>query len=236
MPFLIKLAVLKKKHMQHILNFLKDLQANNNREWFQENKNRYKEVQDRFESYVMLLAAKLHEIDPRVNIDNPKDCTFRIYRDIRFSKNKQPYKDHIGAYIAPGGRKSPFAGYYLHISPGSCFAGGGLYRPEPKILKAVRAEIYTDPEELKSILNTPEFKETFGEIMGERLKTAPQGYPKDWPDIELLRPKSYAVSHALSEEEITSPKLFNTLENIYKTLFPLNEYLNRIVEKMNKSL
>lgn len=218
--------------MQQILNFLKELQANNDRDWFQENKTSYKEVKERFESYVMLLAAKVHEIDKRVNIDNPKDCTFRIYRDIRFSKNKLPYKDHMGAHIAPGGRKSPYAGYYLHVSPGNCFAGGGLYRPQPKILKAVRAEIYEDPDELKHIIHNPDFKETFGEIMGERLKTAPQGYPKDWPDIELLRPKSYAVSRPLSEEELTSPHLFNTLETIYSKLYPFNEYMNRIVEKI----
>ncbi|MEA2043349.1 MAG: DUF2461 domain-containing protein [Bacteroidota bacterium] len=218
--------------MQQILSYLKDLENNNNREWFKANKTRYTEVQERFEEYIMLLIAKVQEIDPGVKVNSPKECTFRIYRDIRFSKNKLPYKDHMGAHISDGGRKSPKAGYYLHISPDNCFAGGGVYHPQPKILKAIRNEIFENPEEFKAIINEPKFKETFDGIYGERLKTAPRGFPKIWPDIELLRPKSYALIHPLSEKEITNPNLFNILEDIFRTQYNFNQYMNRIIKNI----
>lgn len=219
--------------MQQILNYLKDLEQNNNREWFQGNKKRYTEMKERFENYVMLLIAKVQEIDPNVKINNPKECTFRIYRDVRFSNNKLPYKDHMGAHISNGGKKSIFAGYYFHLSPSGSFAGGGVYHPQPKILKAIRTEIFENPKEFKTIINEPKFKKTFNKIYGERLKTAPQGYPKDWADIELLRPKSYALIHKLSEKEITSPNLFITLENIFRIQSNFNNYMNKIIENIN---
>lgn len=215
--------------MQQILDFLKDLQANNTREWFQSNKSRYEAVKERYENYVMLLIAQVREIDPTVDVHKPKDCTFRIYRDTRFSKNKLPYKDHMGAYIATGGRKSPYAGYYLHVSPSGNFMGGGIYRPESKVLKAIRSAVFDDPESFKTIIENQNFKETFGEIYGERLKTAPQGYPKDWPDIDLIRPKSYALVHPLSEAEITGNDFFRITEKVWRTQLPFNNFLNGIV-------
>ena len=179
--------------MKTILNFIKDLKANNNREWFNENKAKYEEAKKQFEAYVDILIMKIKEFDQFVDVNAAKECTFRIYRDARFSKNKEPYKPNFGAYIAKGGRKSEYAGYYIHLESGASFAGGGVYCPQAKVLKSVREDIYQDASTFKKIINKPTFKSVFPKMYGDKLKTAPRGFDKNFADIGLLNFKSYTV-------------------------------------------
>jgi uncharacterized protein (TIGR02453 family) len=206
--------------MENIINFLNELKANNNREWFNENKKVYESAKNQFEDFVNLLIMKIKEFDSSIDVTSAKDCTFRIYRDVRFSKNKEPYKTNMGAYIAKGGRKSEFAGYYIHLEPGASFAGGGIYMPQAKVLKAIREDIYNDAETFKNIIYDTEFKTMFPELYGEKLKTAPKGFPKDFPDIDLLNFKSYTVTKVITEKEILSDSFFDTLIKIFKTQNP----------------
>jgi len=214
----------------NVLEFLKELSQNNSKEWFDENRKRYQEVRTNFYHFISILIHELSKMDPAIGMPEPKNCIFRINRDIRFSPDKRPYKTNFGAYIAKGGRKSFNPGYYLHIEPGACFTAGGMYMPPAKSLKAIREEIFYDPSLFRDIIEDPEFKSIYPEINGERLKTAPQGYPKDHPDIDLLRPKSYTVSHHIADELVTSPGFLDEIMRHYLILKPLNNFLNRALE------
>ena len=215
--------------MKEILNFLKELKQNNNREWFNENKPKYEEAKKQFEGFVDILIMKIKEFDDTIDVHAAKECTFRIYRDVRFSKNKEPYKPNFGAYIAKGGRKSEYAGYYIHIESEASFAGGGVYCPQPKILKVVRDDIYNDSEKIKEIINDKTFKKVFPEMYGEKLKTAPRGFPKDFPDIQLLNFKSYTVVKELSDKEITAADFLENVLSIFETQKTFNDYLNGVI-------
>ena len=213
--------------MQTIISYLKALKQNNTRDWFNANKELYNAAKDKFESYVNILIPLIKEFDETINVNSAKECMFRIYRDVRFSKNKEPYKTNFGAYIAKDGRKSKHAGYYIHVEPNASFAGGGIYMPQAKELKAIRDAIFNNPEELKEIINNKKFKEIFPEIYGEKLKTAPRGFPKDFKDIELLRHKSYAVVHYLEDEKLLSSEVFGNIIDIFKIQHSFNKYLNK---------
>ena len=218
--------------MQPILNFLTQLKANNNREWFQENKAQFEDAKTTFETFVNILIMKIKEFDSSVDVNSAKECTFRIYRDVRFSKNKEPYKPNMGAYISKGGRKSKYAGYYIHIEPEASFAGGGIYCPQPPVLKAVREDIFDDSTTIKNIINNKKFNTLFPEMYGERLKTAPRGFPKDFPDINLLNYKSYTVVKELSNKTIADNTLLDNLLAILKTQKPFNDYLNKAINNI----
>ena len=217
--------------MQTILNFLNDLKNNNNREWFSENKNRYEEAKHNFFEFVDFMIIKIKEFDKSLDVNSAKECAFRIYKDNRFSKDKTPYKTNMGAYIAEGGRKSPFAGYYIHIEPGNSFAGGGLYCPQPAVLKSVRTEISEDATRLNTILKNKSFHSVFPELYGEKVKTVPRGFDKNHPNIELLRFKSYTVIKQLTDKELLSDKFSETVLNIFKTQKPFNDYLNACISE-----
>ncbi len=214
-----------------IFDFLKDLTVNNNKEWFNDNKIRYQTAKDDFESYIDQLIALAHSIDPSIGHPHAKDCIFRIYRDVRFSKDKLPYKNNFGAYIAHGGRKSPYAGYYLHIEPDNSFIGGGIYCPNPQILKTVRESIMDNAEEYIGIIKNKTFKKTFHEVWGEKVKTAPKGFSKNDPNIDLIRPKSYALVSNLSDEEILDQKFEKQIIKTFKTMKPFNDFLNIAIKK-----
>ena len=157
----------------------------------------------------------------------PKDVMFRINRDIRFSKNKNPYKENMGAFMAPGGRKAEFGGYYVHVQPhDESFVAGGVYMPSPENLKKIRQEIDYNPQELKQLMEAPAFAGLWGGMMGEQLKTAPKGYPKDHPNIELLRHKSFVVMRKLTDAEMRSEGIVDTLLGYFDLLRPMNAYFN----------
>lgn len=219
----------------HVIPFLTDLQKNNNKEWFTANKSRYELAYIDFKKFVDDLIPYLAQTDSLLNGLLSRDCVYRIYRDVRFSHDKTPYKTHFGANIAPGGRKSKKAGFYLHIEPGgSSITGGGIYMPEPNVLKALRNEFFQVPEELLDILENPAFKKHYtGLWEQDKLKTSPKGFPKDFEHIDLLKYKSYIVIGELSMETISSTNLIEKLVEMHKAMYPLNKLINTILDDAN---
>lgn len=212
-----------------IPGFLEELKKNNNREWFQANKKWYEQCRADFELFITLLISEIGKFDRSIGSLKASDCLFRIYRDIRFSPDKTPYKTNFGAYIARGGRKSEFAGYYFHIEPGNCMLAGGIYMPSKEILKAVREEIFHNPEDILAIIHNKEFRKVFPAITGEQLKTAPQGYPKDWEYIDLLKFKDYNLVRPFMVSDMKKKNFLEFVTETYRMMYPFNEYLNGII-------
>ncbi|HBH23104.1 MAG TPA: TIGR02453 family protein [Cytophagales bacterium] len=213
-----------------IFDFLKKLDENNSREWMAENKPFYQEAKSEFEALVQHLIQSISQFDKSIIGLTPKDCTFRIHRDIRFSKNKLPYKNNFGAAITPGGKKSPKATYYLHFQPGQSFLAGGIYMPQGEILKKIRQEIDYNANEFRKILNDPDFQKEFGGLTGEQLKRAPKDYSPDDPNIDLLKYKSYITMHNFDEQVTTQSGFDEYLIERFKILLPFNQFLNRSLE------
>ncbi len=210
--------------------FLKDLKKNNDRAWFLDNKSRYETARADFEAFLDELLTGIAKFDAGIAHHRAKDCIFRIYRDVRFSKDKSPYKTHLGAYISPAMKKSDIhsrAGYYIHIEPGASILAGGAYMPQGEWLKAIRQEIDYNAGTFKKIVNNHEFKAIFGELEGDKLKRAPKGYTPDHPEIELLRYKSFLAVHKCDDKTVISKDFMQQCISVFKTLFPLNEFLNR---------
>ncbi len=218
--------------MKTALNFLRLLAENNNRDWFHKNKDLYKTARKEFENFTQKLIDEISKFDKRINLLTPQQCIFRINRDIRFSKDKSPYKHNFGAAISPGGRRSIYAGYYFHLQPGASFVGGGIYCPQKEVLDAVRTEIYTNPRTFLKIINDPQFKQTFSNLEGRRLKKAPRGFNADFEHIDLVKYKDYIVSVPLSDNQILSSDLLDRVVEISRILYPFNEFLNTAVDKL----
>ncbi|MBP1676030.1 MAG: hypothetical protein H6Q20_589 [Bacteroidetes bacterium] len=220
--------------IQKILLFLKDLKANNNREWFTVNKERYEVVRADFEEISKNLIFEIAKFDEDIRNVDVKECVFRIYRDIRFSHDKTPYKTHFGVFIASaGGRKSQRGGYYLHLDPDGCFIGLGVWCPPPPLLKALRQSVYDNIDELNEIRHSAGFSKYFDTFYEEdKLKTVPAGFPKDFPDAELLKLKHYLVEYKLSEDELKSPNFITDIASIAKSGYPLNKFLNYTVDEV----
>lgn len=215
---------------ENILDFLKDLNKNNNREWFNANKSVYSKVRLEYEMFVELLIQKVNQFDEDIGPLAAKDAIYRIYRDIRFSTDKSPYKTHFGAYISKSGRKATNPGYYFHIEPKGSFLAGGIYMPSSDILRAIRTEIFENVEEFKEIINNRDFKKNFGSLWGEKLKTPPRGFPKEWPDVELLKFKHYVVAMNMTDEEVLDKDLLDNTIKIFKTMLPLNRFINNTIK------
>jgi uncharacterized protein (TIGR02453 family) len=210
------------------LKFLKALRTNNNKEWFDKNKDQYLTSKDNVSGLVDLFLAELGRIDKEYKGLTSKDCLFRIYRDVRFSKDKRPYKTNLGASMNPGGKKAINAGYYLHIEPGKSFLAGGIWMPPGDVLKKIRQEIDYNGKEINSILNKKEFKKLFGELDPEyRLKTTPKGYSKDHPDIDLLKLTSFIAWREFSDAEIQKKNFVAELGKSARVMKPFIDFLNR---------
>ncbi len=214
-------------NLKPTFDFLKALKRNNNRTWFQDHRAEYEEASRAFEAFV---GALIDELRPTEGLRGltPKDCIFRIYRDIRFSKDKTPYKIHMGAYIAPGGRKAMQIGYYVHVSPGDSMIAGGLHEPDPKRLDRFRQAIVRDAGSFKKIVEAKAFREYFGEVEGEKLKSAPRGYSRDHPEIELLRLKQVTVYHRFSDREMLESDIVRQTIKGFKRMKPFLVYLDSI--------
>lgn len=209
--------------------FLSDLKRNNNREWFLDNKKDYQNAKDEFEAFISEMMLGIGEFDPSILHHSPKDCIFRINRDIRFSKDKSPYKTHLGAHITSAAKRSDIhsrAGYYIHVSPGETMLAGGAYCPQGDWLKNIRAGIDENAQELKDIITAPNFKAYFGTMEGEQLKTAPRDYPKDHPEIALLRYKSFLAKHEIADKMVTADTFLPHSIAVFKALHPFDTYLN----------
>ena len=213
--------------------FLKELKANNNRDWFMANKPRYESARQGFIEFIDDLIAEISKFDPAIGHHTGKECVFRIYRDVRFSKDKSPYKTNLGAHITSAAKKSEIhsrAGYYIHLGPGESMLAGGAYLPQGPWIKAIRQEIAYNADELRSIINGKDFKGYFGEIEGEKLKKAPKGYEPDHPEIELLKYKSFLATHKLSDKEVTSASFLDHSAKVFKALYPFDSFLNRATD------
>jgi len=215
-----------------IYEFLLELRENNNRDWFHANKKKYDNAKKDFELFIELSIEQIKDIDPDISGLNAKDCIFRIFRDVRFSEDKKPYKTHFGAFLAKNGRKSRYGGYYIHIEPEASFLGGGCYMPASNALKAIRKEIFHNPLEFKEIITNKEFTSHFPEMYGEKLKTAPRGYPKDFEYIDLLNYKNYAVGKMLPDKIVQSERFSDEISKSFSSLYTLNQYLNQILEDL----
>ncbi len=207
------------------LEFLQELAENNNREWFTEHRKRYDAAKKEMEALVKDLIKGVGEFENLPNTE-PKDCLFRINRDIRFSKDKAPYKQWLSAAVGPGGRHSGRIDFYLHIQPGESFLGAGMWNPTPKQLAKFRQEIDFNPEALKSIIEAPEFKAYFPEAWGESLQRMPKGYPENHPDIALLKRKQLFFMHKYADAEVTSPHFAQEIVNGCRLIKPYCDFLN----------
>lgn len=213
-----------------ILEFLRELRKNNNRVYFNENKGSYLAAKGAFEELVGGLIDDVVAFDDGVKYLSPQDCIFRIYRDVRFSPNKQPYKTHFGAYIAPkGGRKSVLGGYYIHLESDNCLLGGGIYCTDSPMLKKLRQGIFDNYGDLMSIVNAPDFKKNLKIVSSESLKKVPAGFPKDFEGVEWLKYKNYQLWHPMSDDEMANPQARERLLDVFKAMKPFNDFFNSIL-------
>lgn len=211
-----------------ILNFLKELSQNNNREWFHSNRDLYLSAKEEVEKFVQSISMPLTAIDPELSgYTDPQTAMFRIFRDIRFSPDKTPYKDYFGIFFAKGGRKVHYPGYYLHIQPESSLVCGGLWMPDSDMLKAVRQEIIYNTDRLQEIITEKNFKKFYGSIDSDlMLKNIPRGYPKDFPFPEYLRTKSFTFSTPLSNEDLCSVDIQKMILERFSAIRPMIAFLN----------
>jgi uncharacterized protein (TIGR02453 family) len=214
------------------LKFLKDLKKNNNKPWFEKNKSVYLNAKEDIEGFVERLIEGLGKTDADIAPLQVKDCTYRIYRDVRFSQDKTPYKAHMGAYLNKGGKKMPTAGYYFHFEPGRNMAGGGLWMPAAPELGKVRQEIDYNYEEWSKVLGDRRFKKIFpdGLDQAEILSRPPKGYDAGNPAIEFLKLKSFVVTRPLTDEQILSRSLLKEVLKTFETMYPYVQFLNRSIE------
>jgi uncharacterized protein (TIGR02453 family) len=220
-------------NLQGIIPFLKELEANNNRDWFAENKSVYEKNRAHFESFVEKLIAEIAEFDPEIKGVNAKECIFRIYRDTRFASDKTPYKNHFAAYIAAkGGRKSLRGGYYLHMQPGESMIAAGVWCPEAPVLKALRQSVFENVDEFAEILSEPDFSAHFKELIGEKLKKVPAGFPKDFEHADWLKPKNYCVDTRLTDSFFEQDECLTEIVRLMKLTQPFNRFLNFTVDEV----
>lgn len=214
-----------------ILNFLTRLNSNNNKEWFDQNRKEYEQIKLDLKKFAAEMIAHIAPIDEHIADLEPKDCLFRINRDVRFSNNKAPYKNNIGFALSRGGKKSIYGGFYFHIQPGNeSYVAGGLYVPEPLILKKIRAEIDYNAKEIEQILSDKKFKKYFKNLTGDKLARPPKGFNADHPQIELLKQKSFLGIRTISDNELTEINIENYLIETYAALLPLNNYFNKAID------
>ena len=216
------------------IKFLKDLKKNNNKPWFDANRNKYEDAKKDFGEFIQSIIDKHSKKDVSIKELKAKDCMFRINRDIRFSKNKTPYKTNMGASINRGGKKSIYAGYYFHLEPAESFVGGGIWIPMPPELKKVRQEIDYNLDEFKKIVSSKKFKSVYGELYkGEdvSLSKIPQGFEKDNPAADYLKLKSFLAMKKFKESEITSKDLEKSVLEAFDALQPLIVFINKALEE-----
>jgi uncharacterized protein (TIGR02453 family) len=213
--------------MKAALDFIKDLAKNNNREWFNTHKNRYQESLEIFRGFTAELLEGISVFDPSVGHLEPRDTIFRIYKDVRFSKDKLPYKTHFGCWMAKGGRKSTDAGYYFHLEPGNSFMAAGVWMPPKEQLNLIRQEILFQTDEYLKLISTPPMTEYY-ERGGKEdmLKKGPVGFPKDFIHMEELKYKHFVWSRAYNDSDVLGKSFVSRIVEDYKGLYPVVKYLH----------
>ena len=226
---------------KRILGFLTELMANNNRQWFLGHKAEYEAVRADFEEGVSQAIARISMFDPTVSHITVKDATYRFYRDTRFSKDKSPYKNHLGAYIAAHGKKALHGGYYIHLEPGHCLLSCGNYWLPTNVLTACRNEIMANTDEWLKCVRSPKFLEYFGadeqagwdDTQGfgiEKLKTCPAGFPRDYDYVGYLRMKDYCCWHAVSDDFFDGEGWLDEMECIFLAGKPMMDFMNSVID------
>jgi uncharacterized protein (TIGR02453 family) len=209
--------------MKNVLSFLSDLEANNNREWFAEHKKSYEAALDEVKSLTKVVEDGLNKVDV---IEEAK--IFRIYRDVRFSQDKSPYKNNFGIGFKREG-KMRRGGFYLHLQPNESFVGGGFWQPEPHDLKRIRDEFAADAETIKPIINDPKFIQYFKELGGDALSRPPKGYDANLPAIDLVKKKNYLLMRKVSNTEVMDPKFANLVVDTFTAMLPFFDYMSSVL-------
>ena len=237
-------------NQNRILNFLRQVMANNNREWFQEHRKEYEAVRSEFESGVQQAIGRITTFDPETAHVQVKDCTYRFYRDTRFSPDKSPYKNHFGAYINAKGKKALRGGYYIHIEPDHCLLAVGNYWLPTNILTSCRNEIMANTDEWLKCVESKAFLKFFGsddpmntttptdvdswdQPQGfglSKLKTCPSGFPKDWPHVGYLRLKDYCAWHAVSNTFFEGDDWLDEMACIFQAAKPMMTFMNAVID------
>lgn len=214
-----------------IFTFLKALAKNNNREWFEKNKGEYLQAKESFEGFVGNLLKEAIKVDNALMGLDPKKLTFRIYRDVRFSKDKSPYKTNMGATFSPGGKLMNKPGYYLHIEPGNkSFVAGGLYMPAPEDVAKVRQEIDYNGKKLEAIFKSAAFKMYYdGFDVFDQLKKAPKGYAPDHQYVEWLKLKSFIITHNFKDADVQHKDFLKDVSGAFKAMKPFNDFLGEAI-------
>jgi uncharacterized protein (TIGR02453 family) len=213
-----------------ILKFLKDIARNNDRDWFEKNKPRYLEAKENFEDFLEAVHKEIIKFDDGLAGLNPRKLGFRIYRDVRFSKDKRPYKTNMGAGFSPNGKLVQEPGYYVHIEPGKCFFASGLYMPEAAKLAAVRQEIDYNAAKFLKILNDKKFRKHFKGLDDfDKLKTVPKGYAKDHPQIDYLKHKSFIVETSFSDADVINKNFPKKVAELAKIAKPFSDFLKEAI-------
>ena len=216
--------------MRPYLKFLSALADHNSKEWMDDNKKWYLDSREEFIEDAAVMLKGVEAFEPAMAAFKPKDCIFRINRDVRFSANKNPYKNNFSAYFSPKGKKVEWPGYYLHVQPGASFIGGGLWMPSSEILKKIRKEIDYSGAELTRILESPEVSKVFSGIEGEKLKTSPRDYDADHEYIEFLKLKSFILSSPIADRDIDSGKFITIALDGFQRMKSFQDFLGRAIE------
>ena len=216
--------------LEKTISFLNELGRNNFREWFEDHKEVYLEAKAEFDEFIFTLIPRLSALDPFLGMPEVRNCTYRIYRDIRFSKDKTPYKQHMAAYIARGGRNSPFAGYYFHLEPlSTSFCSGGIYCPDKNVLRAIREEVDGSWDEFNGLITESNFWSHYQWFESKKLKTAPKGFSKTSPALDWLRRSDFCFFHPLTCGDWLSEDLPDLVTEHFKGMIPVNGFFNRAI-------
>ncbi len=208
---------------KEVLHFFNELKQNNNREWFTENKKRFKTLEADVKAFYTAIHENLNQHD---DIDKMK--LFRIYRDVRFSKDKTPYKTHFGGSFH---RSKPRlrGGYYLHIAPGDSFLAAGFWEPNPADLMRIRKEFELDSAPMRNILDDKKFSETWGALVGDEVKTAPKGFNREDPNIDLIRKKQFIFTKKFSDKELTADDFLLNIDKAFRAIRPYFDYMSEVL-------
>ena len=215
------------------IKFLKDLKKNNNKPWFEKNRKLYEAAKADFADFIQAVIDRHGKNDSTIKEQIAKNCLFRINRDVRFAKDKSPYKSNMGASINRNGKKSLLAGYYFHLEPGRCFAGGGIWMPMPDDLKKVRQEVDYNFADFKKIIGSKKFKAMYGDLSTDaeyKLSRVPKGYEADNPAAEYLKLKSFVAMVSLKDSDLTSKDLVKKTVAAFEALQPLIFFINNSIE------
>jgi uncharacterized protein (TIGR02453 family) len=208
------------------MTFLAKLRKNNHKEWFDANRETYEALRIDWVNFVQRIISQSKYFDSDIKHLEAKNCIFRINRDIRFSKDKSPYKTNFGAWMNKGGKKAENAGYYLHLEPTNCFLAGGVYMPSPAQLQSIRQEIDYNYPRLLKILKDKEFVKNFGGLGGDKLTQVPKGYDKENPAMEYLKHKSFIMYHRIDEKLLKNKNFDKYIVGVYKAMKPMIDFLN----------